>query len=415
MQFLSPRLGYYIIAVGVTIQFLGFAGDAWMQGQNPDQARDSLLALSNPASVLLVLGLAITVLGTVVGMLSLLSPDSVAALRPFAHALPLIVVGFVSVGSMVFAYQVSGSPTPAEPKNVSAAPVDDIVKDLNDPTNCPEGTAWHEEMGHCMIPTTPGADDSGDVVCPAGYFWHQAMGHCMERALAPDDGAAAGCPDGYFWHDAMGHCMAQALAPPDTSGCPDGYFWHDAMGHCMALDSTSVEGSEGSCPAGYFWHSQMGHCMAVEAPRGGAEPVACPPGYAWHEEMGHCMVYGPTPTGEPTCPPGYFWHQQMGHCMAIATPGPTPTGVPECPPGQAWHPEMNHCMPYTPTPTPTTPSCPPGRVWDPVQGRCVPPSQLPTPLPTTMECPPGYLWHPDMGHCMPIELFTPTPTATPAP
>ena len=411
----SARLGYYVISLGIALQVLGLAGDSWTR--DPNSANDAFLALTNPSHVFLVLGMGMTIFGTFLGMLGLaqsMAPEAEREPR-LLPALPLVLLVGVSLGSAAFAYQASSSSSDAElaPPLVVAQP---------GPNDCPTGTFWHPDMNHCMIPSATG--DAPAPICPLGYAWSDGDARCEPLSVTSDpSNTPPVCPDGTFWHQPMGHCMSVGAAYGGVVICPSDYFWHEAMGHCMALgtEPDPTPGTAPSCPSGTFWHEPMGHCMALAvepAPTPGATPE-CPDGTFWHEVMGHCMPLLPTPTPTPapsqtpqptaepvvtttptpSCPDGYFWHPSMGHCMSntcppglelnpdtlycelpgtppptetptaeatpTPTPGITPTPLPSCPDGYFWHPLMGHCMSY---------DCPPGLVLDPVTGYCVLPS-----------------------------------------
>ena len=218
-----PRLGYYVIGVGLMLQFLGLSVDAWMHNQDSTRAaEESIVTLTSPGHAMVVIGMGLTLVGVVVGMVSFFSQATLEALRPLVPAVPMILLAIVSLGSVMFAYQVSGSSTNGNPEAAAA--------DLNaDPQTCPAGTFWHPQMGHCMTITPTSSPILGSAptpVCPAGYFWHAQMGHCMESELAtgsgPGSGVSQACPTGYFWHPDMGHCMALAesapFAPTPTAG-----------------------------------------------------------------------------------------------------------------------------------------------------------------------------------------------------
>ncbi len=388
----SPRLGYYIISVGTILEFLGLVGDSWSGGGS--QGRTDILSFSQPGDVLLVVGLAITVLGTVLGLLSLsreLSQDVERQPR-LLPAMPLVLLVGVSIGSVAFAYQAGNSSSGAA-ASVSAQAAPPSVTATATPF-CPPGTFWLATTQQCLsltvdangvaqaaTPLAPGETP----VCPAGTIWHPANKHCMLTT----------CPPGYVFNAALFVCdfalpatPGLSTGPAPTPVCPNGTFWHPVMSHCMST----------VCPVGYEWSWSALTCLQLGATptlEPGTTPTS-PPGVS------------PTPTAAPTptCPDGYFWHPAMGHCMsntcppplvfnyttlfcelpstgtpsATSTPSPSPTptaasvtpapvSTPTCPDGYFWHPAMGHCMSNT---------CPPGLVFDPVTLYCV----LPTPSPT---------------------------------
>jgi hypothetical protein len=407
----SSRLGYYVISLGIALQVLGLAGDSW--SRDPASTNEAFLAMSNPSHVLMLLGLVTIVFGTMLGFLGLsqelsAAPAKEARLLP---ALPLVLLVGVSLGSATFAYQTgnaaTGSQEPATPQ-VSSQP---------GPNDCPDGTFWHPDMGHCMIVSTPVAGGTpGTPICPTDYAWSASEARCVAQTSSLDPSVAPSCPASTFWHPDMGHCMStecppssewdatlllcrQLLAPgqtPDPAAtpiCPAGSFWHPVMVHCMST----------VCPAGYEWNATLLACSPIVAPGetpGPAPTPSCPANTFWHPVMAHCM--------STVCPGGFEWSWDILNCVQTSAPTPTlppptatpvPTATPDtrCPPGYVWSPGEGHCESTT---------CPPGLVFDWEDFHCELPEITPTPTPQeppvtpTPSCPDGYFWHPDMGHCM---------------
>jgi hypothetical protein len=399
---LSPRLGYYIVSIGTVLEFLGLVGDSWSGGASSPTSR-GVLTFSQPGDVLLVLGLAITVLGTILGLLSLADSLTRDVARPprLLPALPLVLLVGISVGSVAFAYQAGGQSTAttasvsSQPSGLVAAPATPV---------CPPGTFWHEPTQRCLsltvdangVPAVATPVPAGATpVCPAGTIWHPAGNHCLPT----------GCPAGSFFDAALFVCVGVAPATPGLSTgpaptpvCPAGTFWHPTMNHCMST----------VCPVGYEWSATALICLQIAGPSPTAVPTSTPtlePG----STPPPTPDVTPTPTGVPvpTCPDGYFWMPAMGHCMsntcpsglvwdqdhlycvlpstvettptATVTPTPTstaqasatpiPVSTPACPDGYFWHPAMGHCMSNT---------CPPGLVWDQDGLYCVLPSPTPS-------------------------------------
>jgi hypothetical protein len=374
---LSPRLGYYIVSFGTVLEFLGLVGDSWSGGDSSPASR-GVLTFSQPGDVLLVLGLAITVLGTILGLLSLAHTLSEDVARPprLLPALPLVLLVGISVGSVAFAYQTSGQST-ATTASVSSQP-SALVAATATPV-CPPGTFWHDPTQRCLS-LTVGSNGSPAVatpvpagatpVCPAGTIWHPAGNHCLPTT----------CPAGSFFNAALFVCVGVAPATPGLSTgpsptpvCPDGTFWHPVMNHCMPTLSVV-------CPIGYEWNTAALTCLQVAAPPT-VVPTSTPtlePGATPSPTAKVTPTPTPTPTSDvPSCPDGYFWHPAMGHCMSNT-----------CPPGLVWDQGHLYCVLPTTVEATVTPATTPG-------------AATATPIPvSTPACPDGYFWHPAMGHCM---------------
>jgi hypothetical protein len=440
-----------VVGLGIVLQFFGLVSDSWSNGES---GRSSVLSFNDPSDFLLVLGIAVILIGALIGLLGLAHEIAPRVDSPrLLPAVPLVLFLGVSLGGLAFAYQAGNDASGATPAAV--------VADTGDPQDCPEGFFWHPVMNHCMSEAL--ANDGETPTCPEGYAWSSEFLVCMSTSATgspgdPTDGATPVCPTGYFWHPQMNHCMLNTgAAAPE---CPEGYAWSESTFRCVAT-TVSAEpdpNADPICPEGYFWHPSMNHCMPLATPTPlppGETPPACPPDTIWHPAMNACM-----PT---VCPTGWHFDYENFICVRDATPTPTttptpPTGTPtpttgtptptetptpeptpECPPGYIWHPQMGHCMSTT---------CPPGLVfkWETLycelQSSPTPtptPSDTPTETPTaTPSCPAGYVWHPQMGHCMsttcppgyvfnwetiscepesptPTETPTATPTETPTP
>lgn len=312
MNRVSPRAGYYVISVGIVLQFLGLAIDAWMHGRNPELAsQESILSLDNPSHALLAVGMGLTVAGAVLGLCAFLAPATLSALRPLVPALPPLVLAVFTIGSVVFAYQVGGFSPHGHIESTA------VTDDHN------AGGSHNESVR--------AAPTAGDVLA-AGDAAHNGSGASDAHVHAPaadGHGAPAGqdgqagvapslvvlptplCPPGSLWHPEMGHCMGLVPTDAPTPGCPPGYVWHPQMGHCMPLTPTPTLGPTGTptpaCPEGFFWHPAMGHCMPVAGtppsitpPSGTPLPtIVCPTGYVWSPEAGDCIATPPTPTAIP--------------------------------------------------------------------------------------------------------------------
>ena len=392
----SPRLGFYVISIGIILQVFGLAGGSWMN----DSAASGDVSFGGPSYALLVLGMAVVVAGTVLGSLSLsnsLTPTNgdTPRLLPLT---PLVLLAAVSIGSGAFAFQASNTVSSSGDGGDGGAPLAPLVAATPDPQDCIEGLIWHDVMGHCMTQEAIDALENGTAVCPERYSWQQETQTCVSLA-SPDapEVTVPTCPAGYYWHPAMVHCMALTVtAPSEPIVCEEGYFWHPQMGHCMAITvgPAPEPGATPVCPSGTYWHPVMDHCMPDEG--------VCPVGYDYNPATGYCAP-PPTepPAATPTPPPGATPPPPPSETPA---PGdsPTPSPTPECPAGYFWHPAMGHCMSET---------CPPPLVLNPDTLYCeLPPepgptaTETPTPEPPaatpTPECPAGYFWHPAMGHCM---------------
>ncbi len=468
MHKISPRLGFYIISLGTVIQFLGLSGDSWASGSS--SSSNGALSFSHPGDVMLVIGMALTVLGVIVGFISLAEtlPNERDRSPRLLPALPLVLLVGLSIGSVAFAFQAGDNPSnaavAASEVNGSTEPSKTpFVIGTPGPNDCIEGTIWHPVMGHCMTPAAIAALESTE--CPPGFILHPDLLACFPVSVSADGGItittpAPGttpvCPNGFFWHPVMDHCMETAEVV-----CPAGYQWSTALLSCTTTSSggtvsTPPPNVTPVCPIDSFWHPVMNHCMST----------VCPPGFQFDFTYETCLQVGPVPTTTPTatptppvtptpppgesCPEGYFWNPAKGHCDSTScpeglvfdfdilycvlpeTPTPTSTPPPSCPDGYFWHPAMGHCM---------NNECPPGLEFDPVTLFCVLPGSTETPEPTPTStpppsCPDGYFWHPAMGHCMnnecppglefdPVTLFcvlpgetsepTETPTVTPTP
>lgn len=398
----SSRLGYYVISLGIALQVLGLAGDSWTR--DPNATNEAFLAMSNPSHVLLMLGLVTIIFGTVLGFLGLSqelasAPAREARLLP---ALPLVLLVGISLGSATFAYQTGNAST-----NAVQAPSPRVsVSEQPGPSDCPEGTFWHPDMGHCMIPATPGDGAAAVPICPTDYAWSASDARCVAVSVSSGPSVTESeqngpstttpaCPSGTVWHEAMGQCMSTV--------CPAGYQWDASNFTCrqvLAPNETPAPNATPACPSGTFWHPTMDHCM----------PTSCPTGYQWDWTYLTCLqVAGPPPaTSTPAPVPSQTPQPTPTPIGPTPTPaGPTPTPLPSCPDGYFWHPSMGHCMPTT---------CPPGLVlnWDtgycdlpenvtqtPPATATEPPAASTTPTPTPRpSCPDGYFWHPAMGHCM---------------
>lgn len=292
----SPKLGYYVVSFGTVLEFLGLVGDSW-SSSGGSTASHGILSFTQPGDFLLVLGLAITVLGTILGLLSLadsLTRD-VARQPRLLPALPLVLLVGISVGSVAFAYQAGGQST-ATTASVSSQP-SALVAATATPV-CPPGAFWHEPTQRCLSLTvdangvaavaTPVAAGATPV-CPSGTVWHPAGNHCLSTT----------CPNGFVFNTALFVCdfvapATPGIGPASTPVCPSGTVWHPAGNHCLST----------VCPGGYLFDAANFTCVQV------AEPPTV------------------VPTATPTLEPG-------------ATPSPTPNVTP------------------TPTAAPT-PACPDG-------------------------------------------------------
>jgi len=313
------HLGYYVVALGVMLQFAGLAGDAWLHAED-----GAILTLSTPGRALLVIGMCVTVAGVILGLLSLVPPAGVEVTRTarrLAPFVPPVLVAATAIGSLVFAYQMGGFERDAAGDQAFVRADTEPVPTVAVPTTCPEGTFWYPDMGHCMEPeaAVPTAGPDGSPVCPAGSYWHEVMGHCMVGSVTPESPSATpristDCPSGYFWQEATGRCVAI------TPTCEAGTFWHPDMGHCMPVTVTPTP----ECPPDYQWNPVREECRFVL-------PTVedCPPGTLWFEETQQCMPYVP-PEDDGSCPAGYERRPEMPqHCMEItATPTPTVTPTP---------------------------------------------------------------------------------------
>lgn len=456
MPKLSPRLGYYIVSLGTVIQFLGLSSDSWS-----DSSSNGALSFSHPGDVLLVAGMAISVLGVLLGFYSLSGAvpnlrDSTPRLLP---ALPLVLLVGLSIGTVAFAYQAGRDPAESSAsasEDPGTVPTPFVLKPEG-PGNCyVEGTIWHPIMGHCMTPEAIAELENAE--CPEGYALDPATLTCTLTEVSTDGGGSPSvdpsatpvCPNGFFWHPVMDHCMETS-----TVVCPSGFVWNAALLSCVTAGgngtiTTPEPNATPSCPAGTYWHPVMVHCMSNQ----------CPAGFEYNYDYATCLQVAPrtpTPTPVPTstpppgegCPDGFFWNPAKGHCdssecptgfefdwdllycVPAVTPPPTPTPPPgeSCPDGYFWHPQMGHCM---------SDECPPGLVFDPETLFCVLPgsTEEPTPTPSPnpdQQCPEGYYWNPSKGHCdardcppgfvfdiellycIPASASTPAPTATPTP
>jgi hypothetical protein len=386
---LSPRLGYYIVSFGTVLEFLGLVGDSWSAGGS-----SRILSFHQPGDVLLVIGLALTVLGTILGLISLseeLTNDPKRAPR-LLPAMPLVLLVGIAVGSVAFAYQASAPSTGTAASTAGAAsngqsPSGSAVQAAETP-QCPPDTFWLAATQQCLSVT---ADANGNravatpvpagstPVCPANTYWHDVMKHCMPNT----------CPAGFVYNYDRVVCdplpgSAQPTSipggPSPTPVCPVGTFWHPVMNHCMST----------VCPIGYQWDATSLICVQS----GGPTPVptatpALPPG----ETPSPTPSISPTPTAVPTplCPAGYFWHPVMGHCMSNT-----------CPPGLVFNYTTLYCeLPSTGTPPATVTPAPTATPTPTLTPAPSPTATIasPTPVPTPL-CPAGYFWHPVMGHCM---------------
>jgi hypothetical protein len=438
---LTPRFGYYTISLGTVLQFLGLSGEAWS-----DSGGNGVLSLSQPGDVMLIAGMAITVLGLLLGFMSLAGtlPNERHRSPRLLPALPLVLLVGLSIGSVAFAFQTSdhGSTSAVASEVAGETEPTPFVLGTPGPNDCIAGTQWHPVMGHCMTPEAIAALENAQ--CQDGYVLDPGLLTCFPVSVSGEPGsnpldpaapnATPVCPIGYFWHPVMVHCMETA-----TVSCPVGYVWNTALLSCVTTApngsvSTPPPNQTPQCPPDSFWHPVMVHCMST----------VCPPGFAFDFTYETCLQTGPLPTQTPTpqpstptpppgenCPDGYYWNPAKGHCDSTACPDglvfdwdllycvippPTPTPTPSCPEGFFWHPAMGHCM---------NEECPPGLVFDPVTLFCVfpgeeqtptetpvPPTETPvpptptsspppvTPTPPPGEsCPPGYFWNPNKGHC----------------
>jgi hypothetical protein len=407
----SPRLGYYIISTGIILQVFGLAGGSWM-----GDAGSGDIALSGPSYVLLILGMAFIVTGTVVGSLSLsftLEPTNgdVPRLLPL---MPLVLLATVSIGSGAFAFQASSNSTSGNnPALVSAPLATPVITGLGlTPDDCPEGFIWHDVMGHCMTPEQAAQYDAilarggenpvATPICPTGYVWAQATSTCASTSTSTGSGGPPQvvqptCPEGFFWHDVMVHCMSVEFLEPQD--CPEGYVWDFDVLYCLpnitGPGPTPPPNATPVCPTGTFWHVEMNHCMPG--------PDSCPVGWDYNPSNGYCQP-PPTATPPPFTPPPPSTTPPP-NTTPTPPPSVTPEPTPVCPAGYFWHPAMNHCM---------SDQCPPPLVFNyetlycdlpgtPPPSETPPPPATPSPEPTaapTPECPAGYFWHPAMNHCM---------------
>ena len=432
MPKLSPRLGYYVISLGTVIQFLGLSGDSWLSDSSSSSGNGTL-AFSHPGDVMLVIGMALTVMGVILGFISLAEsmPNERDRSPRLLPALPLVLLVGLSIGSVAFAFQAGDNPSSsAVASEVSGNAPTPIVIGTPGPEDCLEGTTWHPIMGHCMTPEAIAALENAQ--CQTGYVLDPETLTCSRLSVTadgetvstgPEPGATPVCPNGFFWHPVMDHCMETSEVV-----CPAGYQWSTALLSCTTTSptgtvSTPPPNQTPVCPADSFWHPVMNHCMST----------VCPAGFQFDFTYETCLQVGPIPTSTPTatptpivtptpppgesCPDGYFWNPAKGHCdskscpdglifdwdvLYCVIPPATPTPPPSCPAGYFWHPAMGHCMSDT---------CPPGLEFDPVTLFCVlpgqtseptetpvpPPTATPTPLYDT--CPDGYYWNPNKGHC----------------
>lgn len=398
-----------VVAFGTALQAIGLGAQSWLGTGNGSAG--GTLALNHPGDALLLLGMAVTVVGTLLGFLGLghdLSPDGGKPPR-LLPILPLVLLVGLSLGGASFAYQAADSPRTSATGAV-AAPAPSLL--TTDPTTCADGMVWHDDMGHCMSPEAIAALAAGPD-CPDGYVWQAQAQFCAlpgGSIVVPSSVAATArvCPADFFWHAEMNHCMevtASGSAPAplalgDPAACPSGTVWHAAMDHCMPT----------ACPAGFQWDAAAFTCRreAVAGPAPG--PVggpACPDGTVWHPAMNHCM--------STVCPAGFEWSAETFACQRVSAPEPPPVPTstprpdeapkatpapdetPACPKGYFWHEAMGHCM---------STGCPPPLVFDPGSLTCVLPPR-PSPTPPDRTCPEGYFWHEDMGHCMSYECPPP--------
>jgi hypothetical protein len=389
---LSPRSGYVVVSIGTVLEFLGLMADSWSSGSH------RILSFDQPGDYLLVLGLAITVLGTILGFLSLSEELSLDVSRPprLLPALPLVLLVGIAIGSVAFAYQASDGNSSGGAPAVEAAPVATPTSGLTEATatpQCPPETFWLPTTQQCLSITT---DASGNrtvatpvpagatPVCPPNTVWHPAGVHCLSTV----------CPAGFSFNYALFECRQTASYTPvigiaPTPVCPPDTIWHPAGNHCLST----------VCPVGYAFDAALFECVQA----GGPTPVpTATPTLVPGETPTATPEVSPTNTPAPTpaCPEGYFWHPLMGHCMSNT-----------CPPGLVFNYETLFCeLPSTGTPvaTVTTTSTPtmtstPTRTATPT---ATPTGQSDTPVPTP-SCPKGYFWNPMKGHCDSTECPTP--------
>jgi hypothetical protein len=312
---LSPRFGYYVVSFGTVLELLGLVGDSWSSNGS-----SRILSFHQPGDFLLVLGLAITVLGTILGFLSLSEELSHDVSRPprLLPALPLVLLVGISIGSVAFAYQASGnSPTSGGPAAVSTgggdqSPSGASVQATETP-QCPPETFWLATTQQCLsltadangnravaTPVPPGATP----VCPANTIWHPAGNHCLPTV----------CPAGFAFNYAQFACERTVSATLEigaapTPACPDGTIWHPAGNHCLST----------VCPIGYLFDASLYECIQTSGPT--PVPTSTPtllPGETPTPTPSISPTSTPVPT--PMCPDGYFWHPVMGHCMSNTCP-----------------------------------------------------------------------------------------------
>ncbi len=387
MRQLSPRFGYYVVSFGTVLEFLGLVADS-----SSSNGSSRILSFHQPGDFLLVLGLAITVLGTILGFLSLSEELSHDVSRPprLLPALPLVLLVGISIGSVAFAYQASGnSSTGGGSASAAASDGSSTSTTLVGATatpQCPPETFWLATTQQCLSLT---ADPNGNravatpvpagatPVCPANTVWHPAGNHCLPTV----------CPPGFSFSFAEFACEFTASGTPPigvapTPACPDGTIWHPAGNHCLPT----------VCPKGYQFDFGLFECVQIANGSPTPVPTSTPtllPGETPTPTPSISPTSTPVPT--PSCPDGYFWHPVMGHCMSYT-----------CPPGLVFNPDTLFCeLPSTGTPVVTatvtpTPTTTPTATATPSP---TPTVGSPTPVSTPL-CPAGYFWHPVMGHCM---------------
>ena len=372
---ISPRLGYYVISFGTILEFLGIVGNSW--ASDSSSATRDAFSFGHPGDVLLLLGLALTVVGTVLGFVSLAGTLTHDVARPprLLPALPFVLLVGFSIGSVAFAYQAGQSTGSLSASTVSSQDPAGATAAATATPVCPPGTFWHDPTQRCLSLKVDGSGNptfatplpaGATPVCPAGTVWHPEGNHCLSTA----------CPAGFVFDAALFVCGLAALATPGlstgpapTPACPAGTIWHPAGNHCLST----------VCPAGFQFDAALFVCAQVAVPT--ATPTATPtlpPGVT----PSPTPEVPPTPTAVPTpsCPDGYFWHPAMGHCMSET-----------CPPGLVWDADGLYCvLPSTGTPYATATATPAATAT---------PSAEATPEPAP-SCPDGYFWHPSMGHCM---------------
>ena len=326
MPKLSPRLGYYIVSLGTVIQFLGLSGDSWLSGSSGPARARARSASRHPGDVLLVIGMAVTVLGVLLGFFSLAEtmPNEPGRSPRLLPALPLVLLVGLSIGSVSFAYQAGANPSNSVAGDGShaggrhAADATPFIF-VPGPDNCPEGTLWHPVMGHCMTPEAIAALQN--ATCPVGFTLDPGLLTCLPSSAGrstPTGGSSgdgidsdAGLPERLLLASGDEPLYGDVLGPV----CPAGYQWSTSLLSCTATSSngtiTTPSPSETpACPDGSFWHPTMAHCMST----------VCPPGFEFDYTVETCVQVArptstPLPSGTPVATPNGRNAYTDGHAV----------------------------------------------------------------------------------------------------